>query len=270
MSRWKYVLLTLSFVSGIAITNCFAEPGVAPINAESIRTDQVLGIRTHSCGHVIHLLMQTRILRQSGQVGFGGAMYNPHLGAMSKPGDLQLLSVSLISDAGEGAGPIYQIQLQNCSEIPVGDFRVSVVGACGQIQPFSPTAIVTVPRIEAGAVLELQIQLPLTCLAIPNPAGVAVEFNTLIVAIDSFDELIECNEVNNVLILNRGEIAPLAGEETTVVDESIETTTPPAVDTVPVVEGGITAPAAPTSPMDSIDLDDLELGEAEQTAVRIR
>ncbi|UUO09176.1 hypothetical protein M4951_12865 [Blastopirellula sp. J2-11] len=270
MSRLKYVLLTLSFVSSVAISHCFAEPVAAPVNAENIRTDQVLGIRTHSCGHVIHLLMQTRMLRQSGQVGFGGAMYNPHLGVMSKPGDLQLLCVSLISDACEGAGPIYQIQLQNCSEIPVGNFRVSVVGACGQIQPYSPTAIVTVPRIEAGAVLELQIQLPLTCLAIYNPAGAAVEFNTLIVAIDSFDELIECNEVNNILILNRSEIAPLVVEETTVVEESIETTAPPAVDTAPVVEGGVSAPAAPASPMDSIDLDDLDLGEAEQTAVRFR
>lgn len=271
MSRLKYVLLTLSFVSGLAVANCHAEPVVAPVNAENIRTDQVLGIPSHGCGHVIHLLMRSRMLRESGQLGFAGAMFNPQLGAMSTPGDLQLLGVSLIADACDAGGPIYQIQLQNNSQIPVGNFRISAVGACGQIQPFSPTAIITVPRIEAGAVLDLQIQLPLSCLSIYNPAGATVEFDTLIVAIDSFDELIECNEVNNILILKRCEVAPPAVAETAVVEETtVETTTPPAAATAPATNGDLTTPSSPTSPMDSINLDDLDLGEAEQTAVRLR
>ncbi|PQO44229.1 hypothetical protein [Blastopirellula marina] len=271
MSRLKYVLLTLSFVSGLAISNCHAQGLVAPVNAENIRTDQVLGIPSRGCGHVINLLMRSRMLQEAGQVSFAGPMFNPHLGTVSKPGDLQLLCVNLIADACDTAGPIYQIQLQNNSEIPVGNFRISAVGACGQIQPFSPTAIITVPRIEAGAVLDLQIQLPLSCLSIYNPAGAAVEFDTLIVAIDSFDELIECNEVNNILILKRCEVTPPAAVETPVVEETtIDTTAPPATTTAPAPNGDLTAPSSPSSPMDSIDLDDLDLGEAEQTAVRLR
>jgi len=270
MTRFKYALLALSLLAGTAASNCLAEP-IAPINAENIRTDQVLGIQSHGCGHVIHLLMKSRMLRQSGQIGFGGPMFNPQLGAWQKPGDLQLLGVCLVADACDTGGPIYQIQLQNNSEIPVGNFRISAVSACGQIQPISPTAVITVPRIEAGAILDLQIQLPLSCLSIHNPAGAATPFDTLIVAIDSFDELIECNEVNNILILNRSDVAPLVIEQTTVTEETtVETTAPPAAATAPAGDESLTAPSTPTSPMDSIDLDDLDLGEAEQTAVRLR
>ncbi|MCC9607931.1 hypothetical protein LOC68_02615 [Blastopirellula sp. JC732] len=270
MSRLKYAFLALGLLAGSVASNCLADP-LVPINAENIRTDQVLGIQSHGCGHVIHLLMKSRMLRESGQLGFGGPMFNPQLGAWQKPGDLQLLGVCLVADACDTAGPIYQIQLQNNSEIPVGNFRISAVGTCGQIQPFSPTAVITVPRIEAGAILDLQIQLPLSCLSIHNPGGAAIAFDTLIVAIDSFDELIECNETNNILILNRGEVAPLVVQEATVTEEAtIETTTPPVTTTAPPVDGNVAAPSTPTSPMDSIDLDDLDLGEAEQTAVRLR
>ncbi|TWT34345.1 hypothetical protein [Blastopirellula retiformator] len=271
MSRLRQALMAISLFAGSAASASFAEP-IAPTNAENIRTDQVLGIRSHDCGHVIHLLMNSRMLRQSGQIGFGGQMYNPHLGCWQKPGDLHLLGVCLVSDACDTAGPIYQIQLQNNSEIPVGNFRISAVAACGQIDPFSPTAVITVPRIEAGGILDLQIQLPLSCQSLHNVAGAAVPFDTLIVAIDSFDELVECDELNNILILNRAEVAPLVIEEATVTEETIDATIPAEADKAPPTDSSLTAPTAPTaptSPMDSIDLDDLDLGDAEQTAVRL-
>ncbi|MFI4874659.1 MAG: hypothetical protein ACIALR_04950 [Blastopirellula sp. JB062] len=258
MSRTKRLLLAFSFVAGVAASHCFAEPIAAPVNADLLRTDQALGIRSQRCDHVIDLLLRTRMLRQSGQVGFGGGSYAPHLGKIAEPGDLELTCVHLIAEGCAPAGPIFQVQLQNHSDIPVGNFRVSVVAALGQIRPFSPTAVVTVPRIEAGAALQLQVQLPSSCLTLHNQAGAAVEFDTLIVAIDSYDELVECNEINNVLILNRAEITSPDMQEN-VGRQSAPVAAPSEQDAA--------APVAPQSPIDSINLDDLELEGATPTAI---
>jgi hypothetical protein len=232
-----------------------------PANTDQLRHSQVLGIPTSHCGHVIDLLMTNRMRQQTGYAGHG-EVHLPHLTVGLKPGDLELLCVHLVCEGDAHKGPIFQIGMRNNSCVPIGNFKVSVVGVLCQIQVHSPTATVCIPRMEAGEETQIQVQLPLTCMAM-GPVAQPVAFDTLIVALDSYDELLECDELNNVQILNRAEIGPLVAEV------PVPDTTQP-VDPAPAVPAPEVPQDGDTSPLDGLDLDNLDLNQAQNLLSRSR
>ncbi|HIF01332.1 MAG TPA: hypothetical protein EYG03_05890 [Planctomycetes bacterium] len=240
-----------------------------PVNTGHIRTSQVLGIPTSYCGHVIDLLMTNRMRQSFGHAGNHAVqVYAPHLSVGLTPGDLELLCVQLISEGDSCNGPVFQISMKNNSQMPIGNFRISVVGVLGQIHMHSPTATIAVPRIEAGCELLVQVQLPVTCMLMGVP-GQQVPFDTLIVAVDSFDELLECDELNNVQILTRADI-PLLVVVSAAPPVAVESV--PAQPAEPAPEAVV--PQTPQenapSPLDNIDLDDLVPDEADKAGLLVR
>ena len=236
-----------------------------PANPDRIRTSQLLGIPTSDCSHVIDLLQINQLRRETGNIGNSQVLL-PYLTAGVTPGDLQLLSVSLVCDGDPSKGPIFQIGMSNNSNLPIGNFRVSVVGVLGQIYVHSPTSTVCIPRMEAGEQLQIQVQLPVTCMSI-GPYHQQAEFDTVIVAVDSDDYLLERDELNNVQILKRCDIPALVVE--TPVPAEVAETTPVAPDDV---APAVPAPEIPQertpSPLDGLDLDDLDLNQSQNLRLR--
>lgn len=249
----------------------------APVAADP-RLGQVLGIPSSYCGHVIDLLMTNRQRQNAGIQGAdfrSGAFFGPG-GAAMTPGDLELLDVHLVSDASAVCGPTIQLTFRNVGSWPVGHFRITAVTVLGTIHVHSPSVSTMVSRIDAGATVQLQMQLPTEAMSMSLSGQPACPFDTLVVALDSFDELVECNELNNILIRRREEIVPLA-VETGAETVEVPATPAPSSDNPdgPAAPGAATAPDSPedpleSSPLDSIDLDDLVSGGATSAATRLR
>lgn len=121
--------------------------------------------------------------------------------------------------------------------------------------------------------------MPPQCLAIEVAGQAAAPFDILVVAIDSFDELMEESELNNIAVLQRSEIVVIgATTETTVTTEAAQSAAP--VESAPAAVAPVeTAPAAnppgendapdanaPAAPSDKLDLDDLDLEDDEDDA----
>jgi hypothetical protein len=232
-----------------------------PDNLNELRQSQVLGFPTSHCGHVIDLMMTNRMRQQTNQVGTP-EIYLPHMTVGTKTGDLELLCVNLVCDGDHCKGPVFQIGMRNNSTVPIGNFQVSLVGVLGQIHVHSPTMTVRIDRMECGEEKHVQVQLPVTCMSMHCATGTAA-FDSLVVALDSYDELLECNELNNIQILKRCDIGVLVTE--TVVVAPTEVAPGPA----PVAP----VPAAPleSSPLDNLDLDNLDnldLGDAKNLLFR--
>jgi hypothetical protein len=240
-----------------------------PVNTDQLRNSQVLGIPTSYCGHVIDLLATNRMRRETGYYGESEVQL-PHLTVGVKPGDLELLSVNLVCDGDACKGPIFEIGMKNNSCVSIGNFKVSVVGVQCQIHVYSPSATIWIPRMEAGEETQIQVQLPVTCMCMgPGPVGQHAAFDTLIVALDSYDELLECDELNNVQILKRAEIGLLVVETPAPVDfvESVPAT-PAPVDVAPAVPTPEVPQDRAPSPLDSLDLDNLDLNQSQNLRFR--
>jgi hypothetical protein len=205
------------------------------------------GFNRSGCGNVIQMLMQSYFSRgfvppvaQGGWVmGPAGPMF------IQGPGDLQLLDVQMISDGGPQQGPLYQVSFRNNSKVMASNFRISLVAVLGQIQQSSPIVTVDVPQVAAGQIGTVQVQTPALAMAM-GPAGNVVPFDTLVVALDSFHELIESNELNNIAVLKRADVTIFTAE--TAVTTTATTTTAVqgvAGGAVAGVAGGIAGGAAP-------------------------
>jgi DNA gyrase inhibitor GyrI len=184
-------------------------------------------------------------------------------------GDLELVEVSMISDASPEQGPLYQVTLKNNSRINAEHFRVSIVAVLGEIAEDSPSVTVNVDGIGAGETATLQIQMPLTVMQLGPQGAEAVAFDTMVVAIDSFDELMESNEVNNVATFNRADVKLIEVTTTVTADESPAAVQQAPADEAPVMETPAEgAPANPSSPnppaTEDIDIDNLELDNADE------
>ena len=83
------------------------------------------------------------------------------------------------------------------------------VAMLGRISPLSPSVTTRVAEILPSAALEIQLQLPIEALAMGNRNGQIIGFQRLVVAIDSYDELLETNEANNLRAWNCAEIPVL-------------------------------------------------------------
>lgn len=197
-------------------------------------------------------------------------------------GDLELVDVAMITDAMGDLGPLYQVTVRNSGESVAEQFRVSMVAVLGEITEDSPSVTVNVDRLAPGETATMQVQLPGAVLAMGPEGETAVGFDTLVVAVDSFDELVEANELNNVGTFKRAEIVLVQVEgvatETTVAAPAIEA---PAGEAAPVegteevpavveegaaVEGEGPAPNEGAGPTEGLDIDNLELEGADSAS----
>jgi len=89
------------------------------------------------------------------------------------------------------------------------------------------------------------------------------------VALDSYDELLECDELNNVRILKREEIGLLVVETPAPADfvESVPAT-PAPVDVAPAVPAPEVPQDRAPSPLDGLDLDNLDLNQSQSLRFR--
>jgi hypothetical protein len=151
--------------------------------------------------------------------------------------------------------------MKNNSDVPIGNFQVSLVGVVCQIQVHSPTTTVCVSRMEPCEVKQIQVQLPVTCMCM-GPVGQQSAFDTVIVAVDSCDDLMECDELNNIQILKRCDV-PLLVVETPVAPQQApaEIIQTPTIPDTPIQKN--------ESPLDNLDLDKLELDNAQSLQFRI-
>lgn len=184
------------------------------------------------------------------------------------PGDLELLEVGMLSDATPEQGPLYQVTIRNHSRFDAEHFRVSIVAVLGAIAVDSPSVTVNVDSIPAGETATLQIQLPVTVMALGPEGAEPAPFETIVVAIDSFDELMERNEVNNIATLKRAEVklievgAAVATEEVSAAPAAPQEGAP-----APQAPAPESAPAPETEeldPTEEISIDDLTVGEADE------
>ncbi len=271
LSALTALMLTLSLASSLL-------PRIATAGGPSV--DAVLGIDQPDCFHVIDLLIRNRARRFAGHATPVGI---DMLGA-PLPGDLELLEVSLVADGAVGQGPIFQVSVRNTNRCVIRDFQISLVGLLERITPFSPCRSIRIPCINAGETKCIEIQLPARCMTMGPRSGPLAPFDTLVVAVDSLDEIIECNELNNVAILKRGaiklfvatvpvaaatpgEIAP--GDVTpnaALPNGTAPSTTDPNAEALPAPTPGDNAEP---SPVDKIDLDKLDLDDTQETAMRV-
>ncbi len=229
--------------------------------AQPPSVDTVLGMDQPDCCHVIDLLMVNRTRQLAGHARPVGVDV---LGG--QPGDLELLSVNLLADATDTCGPSFHISFRNNSRWAVQNFRISIVGVLDRITPHAPCRSMHIPCIAAGETKCVEMQLPSRCLTMGPYGGPPRPFDILVVAIDSLDELVECDELNNVAIIRRAEIALV----TQAAPAAPNTAVPAAPD------AGTAAPdqAKPSenaqpAPVENIDFDKLDLDNAEETAMRI-
>ena len=233
-----------SIVGGVTqstVTSISAQPSLTTLNTD--------------CGHVIELLIANKFRQntfQSGSELAPGLM----LGSpwQQSPGDLELLGVYCDGTVDPRNGPVFEVSLRNNSQETLEDVTVSAVAVLGQIHGQSPTSVVSIGRIGAAETISIRIQLPASSW-VTGPVGSPVQpFETLVVAVDSFDELVESNELNNVSILRRGEIPmiPVAAAASAVSAVNPQLAVP-SLSSVPA----IAAPeeAKPSSPLDAIDPD---------------
>lgn len=128
--------------------------------------------------------------------------------------DLQLLAVRFV-DAGhpeENLGPRYRVWVRNNSTIPVqSPFNVMLIASNDMtLRAGLPEAGVTVDTMEPGAVIPVDIRLPMEANRLTqNPNGHRTPFTMLHVLVDSHRELAETDETNNGLAINPGEILPV-------------------------------------------------------------
>ena len=223
--------------------------------ANSSHQRQVTNLNS-DCGHLIELLLANKFRQNTFQ---NGAELAPGL-ALGSPWQQRLGDLELLSVYGDGTidprnGPVFEVALRNNSQEVLENVTVSAVAVLGQIHGQSPTTVLSIGRIEAAESISIRIQLAASSMVM-GPVGTPVmPFETLVVAIDSFDELVESNELNNVSILRRSEIPilPLA----VVVPASLVLNQHSALLTQPPAGPSIAVPeeTKPVSPLDAIDPD---------------
>ena len=149
-------------------------------------------------------------------------------------GDLELVGVGMVSDMNGTAGPVYRVTLKNSSHLPVIGVRVSLIAVLGKIDHTSPVVTTVVKEIAPGGIATIDVAMPVAVMQL-GPATAPVAFETLVASIDSFNELPETSEFNNVATLVRSNIA--------VIEQAQSTTT-----TTTVAAGVAAAPAAVAAP----------------------
>lgn len=174
-------------------------------------------------------------------------------------GDLELLNVELAADVTPQNGPVYAVTFRNNSPAAIEHFRISLVAVWGEIDETSPTVTIDVTAIGPGESAVAQIELPPTAMAMGPQAN--LPFDMLVVAIDSFDELPEANEVNNVAMLKRDEITivevPAAAAQDGAVSAVQPVETTPIIEPAPAATQQVAAPVVVATPTETVAPADL-------------
>jgi hypothetical protein len=141
----------------------------------------------------------------------------------------------MVADMNDTAGPVYRVALKNNSHLPVIGVRVSLIAVLGRIDQSSPVVTTVVKEIAAGGIATIDIPMPVAVMQL-GPATAPVPFETLVASIDSFNELPETNEFNNVVTVVRTAI------------DVIETTQSTTTTTTALGAAAVAAPAAGVAP----------------------
>jgi hypothetical protein len=184
---------------------------------------------------VIHHVVSKEFEQQFG----GSPLFAPMVGfnpvlpfPVPALGDLELVDVDMVSDMNGTSGPIYRVALKNNSHLPVIGVRVSLIAVLGRIDQSSPVITTVVKEIAAGGIATIDIPMPVAVMQL-GPATAPVPFETLVASIDSFNELPETNEFNNVVTVVRTAI------------DVIETTQSTTTTTTALGEAAAVAAPAP-------------------------
>lgn len=262
-----------------------AAPGAVVTQGQAVVVEKqaVSGVKDH---HMLRRILHHCMIRTLQNEGFPPMFGMPAplaFGHVPPPfGDLELLSVGMVSDAGPEAGPIYRITFRNTSPLPVHQVRVSLVAVLGELNRTSPVATAIVAEIDPNEVAHIDIQLPVAVMTL-GPQSQVVPFETLIAVIDSFDELAETSEMNNIAIVSRIGVAVVeVATTTTAVAAPAAAVAVPAIpapavapaiapaEAPPADAGAAPAEAAPGQPMPapsgSDALDSLDLEKVESTS----
>ena len=209
-----------------------------------------------NCQHVMDLLFQYGhgVSQRAIAVPYGNGLL---LG--DSIGDLEIMTVVMCHPGDATQGPKIAVTISNNSERAVSSFSISAVAVLGRIRPFSPSVTQTSPTIGPGENVELKLCLPLESLAMGR-AGTTdtLAFQKLVIAIDSFDQLLESNESNNIVILDRDKIPVV---EQTVVPAPAVPAPQPAEVTPDQQEVAPTPPQQPVvgNSIDNLDFEKLEM-----------
>jgi hypothetical protein len=158
-----------------------------------------------------------------------------------------LVDVDMVSDMHDQAGPVYRVALKNSSHLPVIGVRVSLIAVLGKLDHTSPVVTAVVKEIAPGGIATIDISMPVAVMQL-GPETARVPFETLVASIDSFNELPETSEFNNVVTVVRTNIELI---------ESAQTTT-----TTTTVEGAVAAPAAAPAAAAPAAVEAAPMGEA--------
>lgn len=239
--------------------NCVLSIGLV-ISAAAGADAQPLGFQASMpggsrCDHVIQQMFRHGVNNSVDRSVSNSMLRHSPFGVVGTPdsefGDLEVVQVHQIPQQGV-CGPKLAVIVMNRSSRKVCNFHVSAVAVFGHICPTSPNTTVEVTAINPGEAFEVCVQLPIESLSMGNQNRQVLGFQRLVVAIDSFDELLETNEANNVKAFESGEIP--------IVSPVIVETAVPATPTITTVETTV-APAlatTQTSPDVAVDSMDLE------------
>lgn len=199
-SMFFQCVLTASFLVSLSVQS-HAERHIAP---------QLLPGGTR-CDHVIQMVLRHGVNNTFDRSGTSSLLNQSPFGGMQVPiselGDLQIVQVNQLPPEVPACGPKFAVIIMNQSNRQVCNFHVSAVAVFGHICPTSPNATTEVAKINAGEAIEVIISLPIEAFSMGNRNGEVLSFERLVVAIDSFDELFETDEANNVKAFNASEIA---------------------------------------------------------------
>ncbi|GAA5506508.1 hypothetical protein [Novipirellula caenicola] len=229
------VLMTTSFVVCMTMHS----------DAQQINASHLFGNHAH-CAHVIDLISQHGV---NNTFHRGSTFHASPFGHVVVPdceiGDLQIVDVRQTEHVDSACGPTFAITIQNHSSRRVCGFHVTAVAVFGHICPTSPNVTVKTGNIDAGEAIEVLLTLPIEALAMGNRNGQVIGFQRLVVAIDSFDELMESDEANNLKAFDAASIPVTTVSVTTTVEsESVSTIQSSDAASVPTADETVVPQAA--------------------------
>lgn len=209
------------------------------------------------CAQIIEMLFRANVHEQYG----GTPQWDPFF-PLDDPdlGDMELLSIGIVSEASPGCAPLVSITFRNNSLECLKRFSISAVAVLGQIDVASPLVSVRVPEMQPGETQSVELQLPATAMALSPDGQTLAPFDTLVVVLDSYDEFIETDKLNNIAILRASELTVLAPVQQQIEEVAPGAQPPTDASEMPQQE---TPEAVPfTRPGSGIDFDSLDLGDA--------
>ena len=241
------------------VRNCVLSLGLVIAVAASADA-QPLGLYSsmpggNRCDHVIQQMLRHGVNNSVDRSVANSMLRHSPFGVVETPetefGDLEVVQVNQIPQEGVACGPKLAVIVMNRSLREVCNFHVSAVAVFGHICPTSPNATVEVAAINPGEAIEVCMQLPIESLSMGNQTGQALGFQRLVVVIDSFDELLETNEANNVKAFESGEIPVVSP---VIVEMAVPVTTTTTVETTIAQAPAIRQTSTEVS-VDSMDLE---------------